>query len=104
VLFWGWGGRSMSKQFSPTQAVVLTYRYVHLMFVFSVAFSSRYQLATLTDQGWATRPIADSDATALLGGEVLRPPFWRRFGLLIGVGAVAVVVVVVNVVRAVSGS
>lgn len=104
MLFFGWGGRQLTRQCSPTQAVVLTYRYVHVMFVLQFAFSSRYQLATLTAQGWASRPITEPDARALLGGELLQPPLWRRFGLFLGLGAVALVAVVVSVLQSIAGS
>ncbi|WP_460461158.1 hypothetical protein [Angustibacter peucedani] len=93
----------MSRQFSPTQAVVLSYRYFHLFFVLQVAFGSRFQLATHTEQGWASRPITEDEARTLLGGETLEPPLWRRFGLLIALAAVALVLVVAAVVSSIGG-
>ena len=38
MLFWGWGRKNMTRQISPQQAVLLTYRYLHLMFVFTTTW------------------------------------------------------------------
>jgi hypothetical protein len=57
MLFWGWGRRSLRRQVSPEQAVVLFYRYLHLMFAFTATWGYSYGLATATDQGIAVRAI-----------------------------------------------
>jgi hypothetical protein len=66
MLFWGWGGGSVHRQLSPNQAVVLAYRYFHLMFFLTTTFGYRYQLATLSEHGWAHRPIMAEEARILL--------------------------------------
>ena len=83
MLFWSWGRRSLNHQVSPEHVVVRTYGYFALMFVFSLAFGYRYELATATPQGWLTRPLADEQAQQMLGGEHLMPNLWRRFSLLL---------------------
>lgn len=97
MLFWGWGRKSLNRQLAHDKALVLTYRY--LMFVFRAAFGYRYQLATATDQGWATRPIANAEAETLLGGDALRPSMWARYSILL-----LVVVILVVILAAALGS
>ena len=98
MLFWGWGRRSLQRQVSPETAVVRRYRYVHLMFLFTVTWGYDYAIASLTPQGWATRPAPQLEARALLGGQDLEPSPWKRYSLL-GAVAVIAVVVVAGVVR-----
>ena len=93
MLFWGWGGKSINRQVSPNQAVVLMHRYLHLMFLFTTTWGYRYALATATEQGWATRPISDAEARGLLGGEELRPSPWKRFSIFLPLGILLLVVV-----------
>ncbi len=100
MLFWGWGGKNITRQVSPGQAVLLTYRYLHLMFLFTTTWGYKYAVATATDQGWATRAVSDAEALQLLGGEELRPSLWKRFSIFLLLGVVLLVVVV----AAVSGS
>jgi hypothetical protein len=92
MLFWGWGRKSLNRQLAHDRALV-TYRYFHLMFVFRAAFGYRYQLATATDQGWATRPIANEEAETLLGGDELRPSMWARYSIFLLVVVVVLVVI-----------
>ena len=94
MLFWGWGRKNMTRQISPQQAVLLTYRYLHLMFVFTTTWGYSYAVATATDQGWATRVISDAEALQMLGGEELRPNPWKRFSIFLLLGAVLPVVVI----------
>lgn len=94
MLFWGWGGKSINRQVSQDQAVVLMYRYLHLMFLFTTTWGYKYALATATDQGWATRSISDAQALELLGGEELRPSAWKRFSIFVLLGAVLLFVLV----------
>ncbi|GAA4419338.1 hypothetical protein GCM10023169_09900 [Georgenia halophila] len=94
MIFWSWGRRSLNRQVSPDHVVVLTYGYFTLMFIFSVAYRYRYQLATATPQGWAARSVSDDEALQMLGTRPLVPNLWRRFSIfLIPIGvAVAVLV------------
>lgn len=92
MLFWGWGRGSVRRQVSHDTAVLRTYRYVSLMFVFSVTWGHDYALATLTPHGWATRPVSATEARGLLGGQDLEPSWWRRWSLVVGLAAVALLV------------
>ena len=95
MLFWGWGGKSITRQLSPERAVLLTYRYLHLMFLFTTTWGYKYALATATEQGWATRGISDAEALQLLGGVELRPSAWKRFSIFLLLGVVLLAVVIV---------
>ena len=83
MLIWGWGRRSLRRQVSPEQAVVLLYRYLHLMFAFTATWGYSYRLATATDQGIVIREIPDHEARRLLGGQELRPGMWKRFSIFL---------------------
>ena len=83
MLIWGWGRRSLRRQVSPEQAVVLLYRYLHLMFAFTATWGYSYRLATATDQGIVIREIPDHEALRLLGGQDLRPGLWKRFSIFL---------------------
>ena len=97
MLFWGYGGSTANRQISPTQAVVLAYRYFHLMFIFTVTFRYSYLLATLTEQGWAHRKITQEEALGLLGGQSLTPSWWKRYSLWVLLGAIVALVVLLAV-------
>ena len=92
MLFWGWGRASVNRQVSPQHAVILTYRYFHLMFAFTMTYGYTYLLATLTDQGWATRPISTPEAQQILGAQPLAPSTWKRFSLFGLLGVIALLV------------
>ena len=100
MLFWGWGGKNITRQISHQQAVLLTYRYLHLMFLFTTTWGYRYAVATATEQGWATRNVTDEEALQLLGGVELRPSPWKRFSIFLLLGIVFLAVVI----AALSGS
>ncbi|MFC7403474.1 hypothetical protein [Georgenia alba] len=96
MIFFGWGGKSLSKQVSPQHVVVRTYRYFHLMFLFRVAFKYSYQLATAGPQGWMHRPMSDEEALQALGGEHLSPNWWQRFSIWILPVGIAVAIALGN--------
>lgn len=83
VIFFGWGRKNVSRQVSPTQALVLSYGYFHLFWLFRVAFGFRYALATATEQGWATRPMSPEEVTATGADQDLTVGWWWRWGLLV---------------------
>lgn len=91
MIFWGWGRRSITRQLDASNAVIRTYRYAHIFFFFTLAWGGEYALATLTESGWARRPIAKEDARALLGGKDLNPHPWKRFSLILAVVVVGVI-------------
>ena len=93
MIFFGWGRKSRNEQISPTQALVLSFGYFHLFWLFRVSFGLRYALATLTEQGWATRPLSDEEAAALDAPSRLTLHWWWRWGLLVLVGGVVTLVV-----------
>jgi hypothetical protein len=93
MILWGWGGRSLQRQVSDTQTVVLSHRYFHLMFLLTAAYNYKFLLATLTEHGWATAEISGPDASRLLNGQVLQPGLWARFSLLAAVGVAALLII-----------
>lgn len=74
------------------QAVILTYRYFHLMFAFTTTWNYQYLLASFTEQGWLHQPISKDEALHWLGGQELAPSLWKRYSL---VGALALIVLIV---------
>ena len=94
LFIWGWGRKTLRRQVSPEQAVVLIYRYLHLMFLFTTTWGYRYAVATATDQGVATRQISDHEARQLLGGQDLRPSLWKRFSIFVLLGVILLFVLV----------
>jgi len=92
VIFFGWGRRNTSRQVSPTQALVLSYGYVHVFWLFRVSFGLRYALATATEQGWATRPMSPEEVAHTGADRELTLGWWWRWGLLVGVGALVVLI------------
>ena len=94
MLFWGWGGKNITRQVSHQQAVLLTYRYLHLMFIFTTTWGYKYAVATATEQGWATRAVTDAEALQLLGGVELRPSLWKRFSIFLLLGGILLIVAI----------
>ena len=92
MIFFGWGRRSTSRQVSPTQALVLSYGYVHVFWLFRASFGLRYALATATEQGWATRPMSPEEVAHTGADRALTIGWWWRWGLLVGVAGVVVLV------------
>lgn len=82
MLFFGWGRKNIDRKISETQAILLSYRYFHLLFIFSATFSYTYKTATLSNDGWHYKDIAKDEALAQLGGQELKPNLWQRFSLL----------------------
>ncbi|HEY0187859.1 MAG TPA: hypothetical protein VGC67_10255 [Cellulomonas sp.] len=76
----------MSRQVSETEALVLSYGYVHLFWLFQFAYGRRYAVSTLTEQGWATRPMSREEAAASGADKIVTVPWWLRWGLLVGLG------------------
>lgn len=85
----GWGRRDKTQQVAVDRAVILSYAYVHLLWLFRVSWNVRYSLATLTEAGWTVRDLAPAEAReAGVDREVSLNWWWRR-GLLVTLGAVA---------------
>lgn len=89
MIFFGWGRKNVSRQVSPTQALVLSYGYVHLFWLFQVAFGYRYALATATEHGWATRPMSPEEVAASGADREVTVGWWWRWGLLVLLGGLA---------------
>jgi hypothetical protein len=94
VIFFGWGRKNVSRQVSENQALVLSYGYFHVFWLFQVAFGLRYAVATLTEAGWATRPMSAEEAAATGADQVVTLGWWTRWGLLAVLGAIVLAVVV----------
>jgi len=82
MLFFGWGRRSLQKLLGENQALVLSYAYFHLFFFFTVTYGYKYNLATLREEGWHSKPITKEEAQNLLHGEQLKPSAWKQFSLI----------------------
>jgi hypothetical protein len=91
MFIFGWGKRNISKAISEKKAVVLSYSYFSLFFVFTVTFRYRYNLATLAEEGWHHKAISDEEAAELMGGSKFVPHWWWRFSLA---GLVALIVII----------
>jgi hypothetical protein len=104
VIFFGWGRKNVSRQVSPSQALVLNYGYFHFFWLFQVAFGYRYALATATDQGWATRPLSAEEVAASGADREVTVAWWWRWGLFVGLGALALTIVVSVVISSLTAS
>jgi len=104
VIIFGFGRRSREHVIDDAQRILLSYRYVHILWLFSIAFGSRYSLATLTDAGWATKSISEDEAAALAGGRAPQPAFWAQWSLTIALGVVAMIVLIAAIVHVVSAA
>lgn len=89
MVFFGWGRKSKTHQVGPEQALVLSFGYFHLFWLFRVTFGLRYALATLTEQGWATRELSAQDAAALNAPSTLGVHWWWRWGLFVPLALIA---------------
>lgn len=87
MIFFGWGRRSKSQQIDGGRALVLSWSYFHLFWLFRVSFGLRYGLATATPEGWAHRDLTAEEAAALDAPGALTLHWWWRWGLLIGIAA-----------------
>lgn len=94
MVFFGWGRDDKVLPLDPEHALVLSYRYFHLLWLFRISFETTYGMATRTPQGWATRPISEMEATAIGARGALVLHWWWRWGLLLTIGAVVLAVVV----------
>jgi hypothetical protein len=97
-MIFGWGTKNRTAALDQQHTLVLAYRYFHIFFLFRLAMRGRYSLATLTPQGWATRPLAAGEADDLRAKERLTVPLWDRFGMLFSVGGALLTVVLVSVI------
>ncbi|MBM6402818.1 hypothetical protein JQN72_00980 [Phycicoccus sp. CSK15P-2] len=95
MLIWGWGRKSRTVRLNDAEAVIATFRYFSLFFVFSTTWGTRYVLARVQPDGTTGyRDLADQEAMAAAnGGELPAPTPWQRFSLL-GLLAVGIVLVV----------
>ncbi len=94
MIFFGWGRKSMTRQVGPQQALILSYGYFHLFWLFRISYGFRYAVATATEAGWATRPMSAEEAAATGADNEIVLGWWWRWGLLAGLGALVAVVIV----------
>lgn len=102
MIIFGFGRRNREHVVSDAQRVLVNYRYFHIFWLFSLAFGSRYALATLTEAGWATKSISEAEAAELAGGRAPQPAFWAQWSLALALGVVAVIVLIAAGVHAAS--
>lgn len=96
MLIWGWGRKSRNRQVSATEALIASFRYFSLFFVFTVTWGTRYVLARVAEDGAVSyRDLTGEQAMAAAnGGELPAPTAWQRFSLL---GLLVAVVAVVGI-------
>lgn len=101
MLIWGWGRKSRSTRVSDTSALIATFRYFSLFFVFSTTWGTRYVLAAAHPDGsTGYRDVSDAEAMSVAnGGPLPAPTPWQRFSLLGLLAAVLVVVLVGALLR-----
>lgn len=92
MIFFGWGGRSMTRELDPGHVLVLAYGYFHLFWLFRISWPTGYALATATEAGWATRPLSADEAASLDASSQLSLHWWWRWGLLVVLVGLAVMI------------
>jgi hypothetical protein len=101
MLIWGWGRKSRQQRLSDAEALIATFRYFSLFFVFTATWGTRYVLARVQPDGTTGyRDLTDDQAMAAAQGATLPAPTpWQRFSLL---GLVVVVIAFVAISAALS--
>ncbi|WP_066582573.1 hypothetical protein [Cellulomonas timonensis] len=97
MIFFGWGRKNKTQQIDARQALILSFNYFHLFWLFRVAFGLNYSVATLTDDGWATRRLSPAEVEAGGAATALTLHWWWRFGLLIGIAAIVVIATLASI-------
>ncbi len=92
MIFFGWGRKNVTRQVSPEQALILSYGYFHLFWLFRISYGFRYAVATATEAGWATRPMSIEEARATGADQAVTISWWWRWGLLVGLGVLVVAI------------
>lgn len=102
MLIWGWGRTSRSRQLDAARALLVSFRYFSLFFVFTVTWGATYALARVQEDGSvAYRDLTPEQALEVGDGRLPTPSAWQRFSLL---GLLVGVLVVVGVSAALSTS
>jgi hypothetical protein len=100
MLIWGWGRKSRSRQLNAAEALLVSFRYFSLFFVFTVTWGATYALARVQQDGAVSyRDLTLEQALAAGGGELPAPTAWQRFSLL---GLLVAAVLAVGVVGTLS--
>lgn len=97
MIFWGWGRQDVTRQVSDRDALVLAYKYIHVMWLLRWAWGLEYQAATLTPNGWMVTPMTREQARANGADQVVTLHWWWRWSLP-GLLAAVVMAVLVSVV------
>ena len=84
----------MVAAFDAATTLVLRYRYVHIMWLFQIAYSLKYSWRFTTPQGPMERPVTPQEMADLHVKERLHLNFWWQWGLL-AIPALAVLAVIV---------
>ncbi|AEI13489.1 hypothetical protein [Cellulomonas gilvus] len=93
MIFFGWGRNSKTHELSPHHVLVLTYAYFHVFWLFRITVPQGYGLATLSEYGWATRPMTPLEVDNGGYKELLSVSWWWRWGLLVGLAGVVLLVI-----------
>ncbi len=102
MLIWGWGRKSRSRQLSAAEALLVSFRYFSLFFVFTVTWGATYALARIQEDGSvAYRDLTPEQALEVGDGRLPTPSPWQRFSLL---GLLVAVVLAVGISAALTTS
>lgn len=93
-MFYGWGKSSQEWSLGDGNTLVCAYNYVALMFIFRLAFKQKYHL--IGDSRSQDVQVSRSELEQRYGTDVPKLSLWTQFGLLIGVAALVLVMVVVG--------
>ena len=101
-MIYGWGTDNATKQVDDWTEVTCRYRYVTLMFIFSLVWNRRWFLHG-RDRAM-DREVTPEEIKQLFGPDAVPSPgLWRRFGVLLSVGAFVAVAAVSAAVGAITG-
>ena len=85
-MIYGWGTNHVTKKVDDMTEVTCRYRYVSLMFIFSLVWNRRWFLQG-RDRAM-DREVTPTEIEQLYGPDAVPSPgLWRRFGVLLSLGA-----------------
>ncbi len=82
MIIYGWGKKAQEVVIGPTARLVMTYTYVHVFWLLTIAWNRTYQLATWTEHGWALDALTPTQADNLCGGTAPDISAWKRYSLI----------------------
>lgn len=81
MIIFGYGSKKRDITIDPQTHLIVARSFFHVCFAFTVAWDRRFILARLTENGWATQEVDESQAAQLCGGQAPDIHPWWRFSL-----------------------